>query len=94
MADATLNASTKIDITVSVKLSLPEAEALFEMTGYGFKQFISGYKKQLGSHYIEKHEKGLKSLFDTINDPLSREIRKANEYRKQIIEASKTIENQ
>lgn len=93
MADAKLNASTKIDITISVSLSLAEAEALQEFTGYGYDAFLKGYKKQLGSAYISKREVGLKSLFGTIDGPLSKEVAKAKKYRDNIMEASRTIEN-
>lgn len=78
MAYALTNSSIKLDITVKIELTLEEAEALKQMTAYGAESFLQGYYKQLGKSYMQPHENGIKSLFETINKTLPNEISKAD----------------
>ena len=87
MATAKVKSSLKFEAVVILELTESEARALNEMTKYGIKPFIKGYKKLLGSHYIEPHVKGLTSLFETIDDSLASELYKLDEYKKAICAA-------
>lgn len=73
-----------MDFEVTLKLTLEEARALKEITGYGHKQFLEGYYKQLGKSYLQPHEKGVISLFETINKELPTQLYKANQMIKDI----------
>ncbi len=55
-------------ITVEVKLTLTEIEAraLDGLTGYSMDGFLDFFYKNMGRHYLEPHEAGLRSLFKTI----------------------------
>lgn len=87
MAKAKVKSSLKFEAVVMLELTESEARALNEMTKYGIKNFINGYKKHLGSHYIEPHVKGLTSLFETIDGSLPSELYRLDEYKKAICEA-------
>ena len=78
MAYALTNSTIKLDITVKIELTLEEAKALKQMTAYGAESFLQGYYKQLGKSYMQKHESGIKSLFETIKKTLPNEIEKAD----------------
>lgn len=89
MAELKTKADLSLKFHVTLKMSIIEAEALNEMTKYGIKSFLKGYKKMLGSHYIEPHEKGLAMLFETIDGSLPKELYKLNKLREAIAEAEK-----
>lgn len=69
-----ISTNVSYEFTVTLKLTVEEARALKEMTGYGAKPFLEGYYKQLGKSYMQPHEKGVYSLFDTINRELPQQI--------------------
>jgi len=77
MAKAKTKSNVSVDLSINLTLSVEEAKALNEITGYGIEPFLKGYKEKLGSHYIDKHEKGMRSLFGTIKTSLPKEINKA-----------------
>lgn len=61
-----------------IELTLDEARALEAITTYGAKSFLEGYYKQLGKSYLQPHEKGVKSLFETIKQSLPYKIHDAD----------------
>lgn len=87
MAEAKADSSITLDIKIKMTLTIEEAKALAAMTGYGAKSFLEGYYKQLGKSYMQPHEKGVYSLFETINKTLPSELRKVEN----IVEAIKKI---
>lgn len=93
MAEASAKADLSFRATVTLELSEQEAAALNEMTKYGIAAFLKGYKKCLGSHYIRPHEKGLTSLFETIDKSLPKELLKLIRYKKAICEAEEKFSN-
>ena len=84
MAEAKLKATTTFEAKITIELTESEARALNEMTKYGIKAFIEGYRKCLGSHYIDPHVRGLTSLFETIDKTLPNEIYELDKYMKAI----------
>jgi len=77
MSKVELKSDVKVEFQINLKLSLEEALALETMTRYGHKAFLEGYYKHLGKSYMQPHEKGLISLFTTINTELPQHIRTA-----------------
>lgn len=65
-----------IEVDVNIKLSMAEVQALEALAGYGIKAFLEVFYKQMGKHYLEPHEAGLRSLFDTIRSELPPIIRR------------------
>ncbi len=55
-----------MQFNVFLKLSEGEARALEALTGYGHKAFLKYFYEHLGTSYLQPHEKGLISLFDSI----------------------------
>lgn len=70
MANAEIKAKLELEIKVQLELTLPEARALSEIVKYGSKAFLEGYYKQLGKSYLQPHEKGVISLFETVKSNL------------------------
>jgi hypothetical protein len=51
---------------VTLVLSEAEAKALDAIVGYGPKVFLEAFYSKLGKAYLEPHERGLKSLFESV----------------------------
>lgn len=59
-----------INLDVSIKLTEAEVRALDALAGYGANAFLKVFYEKMGRHYMEPHEAGLRSLFDTIRSEL------------------------
>ncbi|WP_310643440.1 hypothetical protein [Limnohabitans sp.] len=59
-----------LNLEVSIKLTESEVRALDALSGYGADAFLKVFYAQMGRHYMEPHESGLRSLFDTIRTEL------------------------
>lgn len=92
MAKATLKSTTTFEARMTIELTESEARALNEMTKYGIKSFIKGYRKCLGSHYIDPHINGLTSLFETIDKTLPNEIYELDKCKKAIYDIKRATE--
>ena len=84
MATTKLKSKLDLEIKVSLEMTLAEARALDDIVKYGSKPFLDWFKKNLGKYYIEKQEKGLISLFDTIGTDLRSKIHEADRIIKAI----------
>lgn len=71
-----LTQQPRIEVDVDIKPSMTEVQALEALAGYGTKAFLEVFYKQMGKHYLEPHEAGLRSLFDTIRSELPPIIRR------------------
>lgn len=49
-------------------LSEEEAGALDALVGYGFKSFRDVFYEKLGKAYMERYERGLESLFNSVQN--------------------------
>ena len=78
-----------ITLEIVLKLSEIEARALDTISGYGDKAFLEVFYKHLGKHYLEPHEKGVQSLFDTIRKELPQHLRDVDTAREAIAKAIK-----
>ncbi|MES0444914.1 MAG: hypothetical protein ABUJ92_00075 [Desulfobacterales bacterium] len=74
--------TSKLDVSITLKLNEAEARMLVEMTGYGADPFLRGYYKVLGKSYMRPHEEALKSFFSSINSQLPSHIRRVDKARK------------
>lgn len=73
MADriSRLRQAPRVELDVDIRLTMHEVLALEALVGYGIEGFLKVFYEQMGRHYLEPHEKGLRSLFDTINHDLA-----------------------
>lgn len=60
----------RIDVDVNLKLTMVEVQALDALAGYGIKSFLEVFYQHMGKHYLQPHEQGLRSLFETIRGEL------------------------
>jgi len=63
---AQIKASATVEGRVTLHLTETEAAALDAITGYGVEPFLKVFYAQMGKHYLQPHEAGVKSLFDTV----------------------------
>ncbi|MEE9395209.1 MAG: hypothetical protein V3W41_22180 [Planctomycetota bacterium] len=63
-----------------------EARALDAMVGYGTKEFLRVFYEKLGKAYMEKHEKGLISLFGKIRSEMGSALCTVDKARKALTE--------
>lgn len=66
----------RIDVDVNLKLTMAEVQALEALAGYGIENFLKVFYQHMGKHYLQPHEKGLRSLFDAIRGELPPIIRR------------------
>jgi len=58
----------EIKIRVNLEISETEARALSALIGYGIDPFKKVFYEKLGETYMKPHEKGLESLFSSIQE--------------------------
>ena len=61
---------TTIGFTLDITLTEQQARALDGLTGYEMDTFLKLFYVNLGRAYLEPHEEGLRSLFDSIRRTL------------------------
>jgi len=73
-----------LNIEFETTLGLNEAEmrALNALTVYGDEEFLKFFYTHLGKYYLQKHETGLKQLFDSIRKIIPQELSKIDTIRK------------
>ena len=84
MANTEIKAKLDLEIKITLELTLSEARALNEMVKYGSKAFLEGYYKQLGKSYLQPHEKGVVSLFETVKGNLPYKLYNADKIIKAV----------
>jgi hypothetical protein len=55
-----------INGSVTLEITEEEAYALNALVGYGVDPFLKMFYEHMGKAYLEPHEKGLRSLFDSV----------------------------
>lgn len=80
--------TTKIEATATISFNEIELRALDAMTGYGIKSFLKVFYAELGEAYMQPHEAGLISLFETINPPVHRALSQVDTVRRILREAA------
>lgn len=81
----------KIDVDVKATMVLSEVElrALDALAGYGIEPFLKVFYAQMGKHYLQPHEAGLRALFKTIGEVTPGPLRQATSHRHWLREAAK-----
>ncbi len=62
--------SAKVELNLVLGVGEDEARALDALAGYGDDAFIKAFYEKLGSAYMEKHEKGLRSFLVSLRRDL------------------------
>ena len=91
MANTNVKTQIDLDIKITLELTIPEAKALNEMVKYGTKAFLEGYYKQLGKSYLQPHERGVISLFETVKNTLPSELYKVDKIVKTVSDIKANI---
>ena len=63
---AKLIVKPKLDLNVALELNEEEIRALEALVCYGTDPFLEVFYKNMGAAYLKPHEKGLRSLFESI----------------------------
>lgn len=71
-----------VDYKIHLVLSEEEARAFHAIVGYGPDQFVKWFYRNLGKHYLQPHEKAMRSLFDTVRNTLPMELHKIDKMKK------------
>lgn len=69
-----------MELTFTVNES--EARALDALAGYSDDAFIKVFYERLGEHYLKPHEKGLRSLFESIRASIPEYLKRTDQARK------------
>jgi hypothetical protein len=72
----------KVELMVTLALTETEARAFEALAGYGDDNFIKAFYERLGEHYLRPHEKGLRSLFKSVQNTLPGVLARADRARK------------
>ena len=83
--DSRLIQAPRIDLDVLVRLNEKEIRALEALVGYGINPFLKVFYEQMGKVYLQPHEAGLRSLFDTISRDLNPILHRVNSARKAFV---------
>ncbi len=76
-----IKTQSSVEVNIILSITEQEARALKELTGYGADNFLKFFYENLGRYYLEPHEKGLRSLFETIKQELPKHLDKADRAR-------------
>lgn len=76
----------KQEFKVVLTLSVEEAQALDALVGYGGEAFVNTFLpvfyKELGKHYMQPYEQGLKTLFDNIRSNIPQALHRIETAKK------------
>lgn len=56
----------RVDLVALIEVNEAELGALHDLVGYGTDAFLKVFYEKLGQSYMQKHEAGLRSLFERI----------------------------
>lgn len=79
--ESKIKSNSNYSVEINLTLTESEARALSVLPSYGTKNFLDFFYIKLGRHYLEPHEKGLISLFETIKNELPKHLSKVDEVR-------------
>lgn len=70
-----------VETRATIELSEMEMRALDALIGYGIQPFLDVFYKNLGKHYMQPCEAGLRSLFKTLGSEIPSVLRRADAAR-------------
>lgn len=79
---ATITPNAKLEVTATFIFSEQELRALDALVGYGTDPFLEVFYKHLGRAYMQPHEAGLRSLFNSISQQQGGILRRADDARR------------
>ena len=79
---ARIKQAPTVSVEATFVLSEPELRALDALVGYGADAFLGVFYKNLGKAYMQPHEAGLRTLFESIRESVPQILRRADEARK------------
>lgn len=79
----------KIEFSSTITLSEIELRALDALVGYGVDSFLARFYTVLGKSYLEPHEAGIRSLFQTIGLHAKPALLEVNQARRILAEAER-----
>lgn len=56
----------KVEVSATMQFSEAELRALDALVGYGSDAFLKVFYEKMGKHYMQPHEAGLRSLFESV----------------------------
>jgi hypothetical protein len=77
----TATSTANIAFELNLRLTEEEARALYALTLYGFNPFLKTFYEHMGKSYMQPHEKGLKSLFDSVENELPKQLSRMDKTR-------------
>jgi DNA-directed RNA polymerase alpha subunit len=81
MTNEKIKSTSSLEVNIILKLTETEARALKAITVYGAKPFLEVFYEKLGKSYLQPYEKGVISLFETIDQELPQHLKKADDAR-------------
>ena len=72
----------KIQIEIRLILTEEEAAALSAIAGYGIDAFLEVFYDKMGKSYLQPHEEGLRSLFESAYGNIPPIMRQSEKARK------------
>lgn len=70
-----------VELKLSLRLDEREARALDALVGYGDDAFVKAFYEKLGKAYMEQHEGGLRSLFESVRQQMPGWLSRADRAR-------------
>lgn len=88
MSEEKIQVKSSATVAFEVKLILTEGEAraLDAICGYGPDEFVKWFYKNLGKHYLQPHEKDMRSLFATVRTEMGNKLSLIDKAKKAISE--------
>lgn len=84
-----VKSESQFELNINLQLTEVEARALKELTVFGTEPFLKVFYEKLGKTSLQRHEKGIISLFETIRSELPKHLNKADKVRKILIDEIK-----
>lgn len=79
---AKLTECPTVELQVHFTLTESEARALDALAGYNDETFLDFFYKNLGRYYLQPHEAGLRSLFQSIRASIPPILKRTDDARK------------
>lgn len=74
----------RVEVKATIALTEIELAALDALAGYGVDPFLKVFYEKLGKAYLEKHEAGIRSLFEAIRSEVPRLLSQAQVAREAV----------
>lgn len=81
-----ITSNSVMEFGIYLKLTESEARAFDALVGYGHKEFLKVFYEHLGRAYMEPHELGLVSLFESVRGKIPQHLSRIDETRKKFQE--------